>query len=263
MAWWMKNLFMCEGLMGGGTWLKANFTIDIIKWMAGWDPIGMKFFAWDFQLNYDPLRLKFFMLAPNVYFLGALAMCSSVFYIQSYIMFFEVTSKTLIINPNGRYLKHNINQNPQSFIAFQAHMSVVFHSDIFPSVSWGSVQFQWKLGRWVTLRNFTRLRFSPNLLKFGASYAKWNSLILIEISPPSKKIQRSHSKQNTGKKLIHFGSLRDLGVKRINIQWLLQTLLGETLFLGQGCHRISRLWSIAQKPVISIVGFVMSTNWST
>jgi hypothetical protein len=45
--------------------------------MARGDPIGMNFFAYDFQLNCDPLRLEIFKLAPNVDVLRALAMCST------------------------------------------------------------------------------------------------------------------------------------------------------------------------------------------
>ena len=42
------------------------------------------------------------MFAPSVIFLGALAMCSTQVYIQSYMINFFVTSKTPITNPNGR-----------------------------------------------------------------------------------------------------------------------------------------------------------------
>ena len=46
-------------------------------------------------------------------------------------------------------------------------MSVVFLSDTFPSVSRGLVQIQWNLGCRMTSKNSTRLRFSPNPMKFG------------------------------------------------------------------------------------------------
>lgn len=46
------------------------------------------------------------------------------------------------------------------------------------------------------------MRFTPNPMKYGVLDVKLNSLILLEISPPSKKSQRSH-----------FRSLKDLGVK--------------------------------------------------
>ena len=51
-------------------------------------------------------------------------------------------------------------------------MSVIFMSDTFPSVSRGLIQFQWNLGCWVTLKKSTRLRFSPNPVKFGVLDAK-------------------------------------------------------------------------------------------
>ena len=81
----------------------------------------------------------------------------------------------------------------QNFIALQVHVNVVCLYDIFTNASRGLVQIQWNLGHWMTLKSFTRLRFSPN--QFGLLNAKWNLLILTKFYTSILKSQRCRSKQ--------------------------------------------------------------------
>ena len=77
----------------------------------------------------------------------------------------------------------------------------------------GLVRIQWNLGRWMTLRKLQ----GWSLVQIQWKLKRWmqneSHLMLTKISPPSKKVKRSHLKQKPSK-IGHLGSLRDLGVNQ-------------------------------------------------
>lgn len=91
---------------------------------------------------------------------------------------------------------------------------------------------------------------SPNPTKFRALDAKWNSSILIGISPPSKKSRSSRSKQKPPSKSGHLVSLGNLGVKnRISIikisqfhAWYKAWSSGELSLVDTLCN-VAYLWT--------------------
>jgi hypothetical protein len=94
--------------------------------------------------------------------------CVALYFTSNLTQYFEVTSKTPITNPNGRYLKHKINKILEISRALQVHMSVVFVSNTFPSVSLALVQIQMEFE---TLDDFEKFH-KAEVSNFGRLDAK-------------------------------------------------------------------------------------------
>ena len=133
----------------------------------------------------------------QIWFLGSPTMCSTPFYIQSYIIFFLNDLKNIQVSIPTVDIWKIRNISLKIFIVFQVHVSFVFLSNTFPSVLRGWVQFQFYLGHYITLKISTRLRFSHDPMNFGLLDAKWKSLNTRKKSAPSKKSKVSFKTKKT------------------------------------------------------------------